>query len=630
MIKTGRNRASDCHSRKTSANENNEESTSKLYRSPRPSVSFSLQSIARMAGTIAHFVLLLLFLASSPSLAQRLPETAPTLATVQRRAFDFFWNETNRETGLTRDRARNQATPDSGGLPVASISATGYMLAALPIAVEHGWVTKSQAYERGRAALRCIHDTLPNVHGFYYHFLDARTGARVWNCELSSIDSALLALGALAAGEYWPHTEVQRLAGEIAGRMDWRWMRTNGGAMPEEPAPSMGWNPEKGFLASRWMGYNEAVLLYLLGLGTPGSAALPRDSWDRRTFPTVTEEGYPVFGGPSPLFMAQMGPGYFDLRGLRDRQGRDWWTAWKNAHLADQAYCARHPLNKTYAAGYWAINASDQPDGYGADSPQDGRNTGTVSPTAMVAAIVFTPERSRKSLADLWTLRERIWGRYGFCDAFNLGRNWFDTDVIGIDLGMMLLLTENARSGLIWRLIKRSSFARRGLEAAGFHQRPSPEPPSVRFTLSRSHPLTRSRRSARAARDAGTIREPIHHPAPSITVWNSHKSWKQTVRRSRSSQHVHHSHLVPTRRQSSRSFSMRTTPSFPPERPSAGTPESTNGRQASQYLASRLSPFSSRSSSSGSYAITGTARSSGALNSPCLRRSTLSSYWLPR
>jgi hypothetical protein len=234
-------------------------------------------------------------------------------------------------------------------------------------------------------------------------------------------------------------------------------------------APSMGWDPKKGFIQSRWKGYNESALLYLLALGAPGAKALPAASWDAWKFAFVSEEGYKVFGGPSPLFMAQMTPGYFDLRGLCDRQGRDWWTAWKNAHFADQAYCARKLDDRTYAAGFWAINASDQPDGYGAYSPSDGHNTGTVSPTGMLAGIVFTPEESKKSLAALWTLHARIWGRYGYCDAFNLDKNWYDSDVLGIDLGMMLLMTENARSGLIWRLMARSAFTRRGLTAAGFH-----------------------------------------------------------------------------------------------------------------------------------------------------------------
>lgn len=400
---------------------------------------------------------------------------APTMEAVQRRAFNFFWRESHPATGLTKDREKNRDGADADQATVASIASTGYMLAALPIGVEHGWISRQDAYARALTTLRFVFEELPQVHGFYYHFVDWKTGERVWDCELSSIDTALLMLGALAAGEYWSGTPLRPLAESVAKRVDWRWMQSDNGARPAELAPSMGWFPDKGFIATRWKGYNEALLLYLLGLGTPGENGMTPAAWDAWTFPTVSHEGYEVFGGPAPIFFAQMAPGYFDLRGLRDRQGRDWWRTWRNAHLADQAYCARHPANKTYAGAFWGINASDQPDGYGAEWPADGHNRGTVSPTAMLAGVVFTPNRARKAMADLWKLRDKIWGRYGFSNAFNIELNWYGKDVIGIDLGMMLLQIENARSGLIWRLMGRSPFTKRGLAAAGFHRAPSPD-----------------------------------------------------------------------------------------------------------------------------------------------------------
>ncbi|HLJ53851.1 MAG TPA: glucoamylase family protein [Chthonomonadaceae bacterium] len=425
-----------------------------------------------MSAKTWHILLLGLLLFTRPVLAAEPPKSGELLTTVERRAFDYFWREADPATGLTKDRAPNREGADGAepkGPAVASIAATGYMLAAMPIGVEHHWITSKEGYDRCLLTLRFVDARLACVHGFYYHFLDASTGARVWSSELSSIDSALLALGGLTAGEYWPRTEVERLAGEIAGRMDWRWMRTNGGALPDESAPAMGWNPERGFLEARWRGYSEACFLYLLALGTPEPNGLPASSWDSWTFPTRRVEDFAVFGGPSPIFMAQMTPGYFDLRGLRDRQGRDWWTAWRSAHRADQAYCARATQSKTYAAGFWAINAFDRPDGYGADRPVDGANGGTVSPSGMIAGILFTPKRSEQALADMWALRDIIWGRYGFCDAFNLDRDWYDPDVIGIDLGMLLLNVENSRTGLVWRLVRRSPIARRGIAAAGFH-----------------------------------------------------------------------------------------------------------------------------------------------------------------
>src|SRR5207253_6942909 len=179
--------------------------------------------------------------------------------------------------------------------------------------------------------------------------------------------------------------------------------------------------------------------------------------------------GYPVFGGPAPLFWAQMAPGYYDLRGLRDRQGNDWWRNYRNAHLANHAYCARNPeKRKTYSGLIWGITACDQPDGYGADLPAAGKSRGTVAPTAAIGGIFIVPDLATASLRALWERhRDRLWGRYGFADAFNLDANWYDPDVIGIDLGMMLLAIENHRTGLIWRLMASHPAVKKGLAAAG-------------------------------------------------------------------------------------------------------------------------------------------------------------------
>lgn len=424
-------------------------------------IGFILLSLGRICG-----------FASIPALAgaPAVPHDAPLSGLIAHRAFAFFWHESNPETGLTKDRAQNIGPP--GTETVASTAATGYALAALPIAVERHWVSREAAYQRALRTLRFVHDRLPHDHGFYYHFVDGRTGARVWRCELSSIDSALLVLGALADGQYWPHTQVARLADALYARMDFRWMQTDGGQAPQMQTLSMGWTPETGWLAARWDGYSEAFFLYLLALGSPTHPIDPH-SWDSWGVKDARVEGYPVFGGPTPLFMAQMGSGYIDLRGLRDGQGRDWWTNFRNAHLANHAYCARNPeRRKTYSNTIWGITACDQPPpvGYGAQAPADGRNDGTVAPTAALGAVVFAPGLARASMRAFYTqYRGKIWGRYGFSNAFNVDRDWYDTDVIGIDLGMMLVAVENARTGLIWKLMRRAPGVKRGLAQAGFH-----------------------------------------------------------------------------------------------------------------------------------------------------------------
>ena len=407
-----------------------------------------------------------------PRIALAAPTPPPTFDTVQHRAFDFFWQESDPKTGLTKDRARN-LSGKMDRYTIASIAATGYALAALPIGVAHHWVSRKSAYARALTTLRFVHDKMENHHGFYYHFVDKTTGARVWQCELSSIDTALLLMGARVAGDYWPGTEVQRLADSLTDRTDWPWMQTDGDAEPTETAPSMGWKPDTGFLTARWQGYNEAFYLYLLALGSRRHP-LPNAAWNNWHIEITSVEGYPVFGGAEPLFMAQMAPGFLDVRGQHDRQGRDWWQAWHNAHLADQAYCRRNPESRqTHAEGFWGISANDQPPpvGYGANAPIKGRDDGTVSPTAMLAAVLFTPHLSKTALNQLWQAHgSQLWGRYGFSNAFNVDKNWYDTDVIGIDLGMMLLATENTRTRLIWHLLDNDPVLTRGLRAAGFHQ----------------------------------------------------------------------------------------------------------------------------------------------------------------
>jgi len=411
---------------------------------------------------------------AASALSAPLPSPAPlppppSFETVQHKAFDFFWNESDPKTGLTKDRAVNV-----GGKPdiytVASTAATGYALAALPIGVSHGWVPKNAAYARALLTLQFVHDKLETNHGFYYHFLDKTTGARVWKSELSSIDTGLLLLGARTAGDSWPGTEVQRLADDLTRRADWRWMQASGQAAPLKTL-SMGWKPESGWIDSRWQGYSEASYLYWLALGTQPSG-LGADAWDAWEIAPATLEGQAVFGGAEPLFMAQMAAGYIDVKGKRDRQGRDWWTAWNNAHLADIAYCARNPENrKTYAEGFWGITASDQPSGYGANEPAAGHDDGTVAPTAMLSGVMFVPTQSQAALENLWTRhRDKIWGRYGFSNAFNVDKDWYDTDVIGIDLGMMLLAIENARTGRVWGLLRPDPVVARGLRKAGFSE----------------------------------------------------------------------------------------------------------------------------------------------------------------
>lgn len=404
----------------------------------------------------------------------------PLLDELQHRAFRFFWEKADLNTGLVNDRAKNSGTDD---YTVASIASTGYALASLPIAVERKWVSRQDAYNRALLTLRYVNTRLPNTHGWYFHFIDKHTGARVWNCELSSIDTALLLMGTLTAGQYWPNTEVQRTANAIYDRVDWQWMLTNGGAQPKKLTLAMGWKPESGFLTNNWDRYDELMYLYLLGLGA--KKPLPNASWEAWSRPVIQYAGLDTLVG-GPIFMHEMPQGYYNFHNQRDRGGWDYNVSSTHAVLINHQFCQdRANKRKTYAAGFWGLNAGDYPDGYTAfgapEGPNDPKEDGTVSPTGAIASILFAPDLAQ-SQADLLYAKEgdKIWGRYGFSNTFNLDRKWYDPDVIGIDLGMMILNVENFRTGQIWKLIASHPATPAAWQRAGLHATAESEPRPLR------------------------------------------------------------------------------------------------------------------------------------------------------
>lgn len=394
-------------------------------------------------------------------------DTQQLLNETQKRAWQFFWQESHPETGLTKDRANNFAPDD---YIAASIASTGYALAANVVAVQRRWIERKQAEQRTIKTLRFVLNEMEHFHGWLYHFVDWRNGRRVWNCEVSTIDTALFLAGALLAGEFYKG-EVARLADRFYRRLDFEVMRTDGGAKPDEMMLSHGWKPENGFLGSRWHSYCEHIILYILALGAPHQHTPERmwDAWDR---PTASYKGKYEHLAGGPLFMHQMSHHYIDLRNRRDRLGWDYWVSSVNATLANRQFCTDNKDKfKTFDDDVWGLTASDGPDGYRGyaaivmwDKPD-----GTVAPTAPIGSVIFTPSESLRAMQTMYNrYRSRIWGRYGFSNAFNVDRDWWDKDVIGIDLGMALLAIEDHRTGGIWRLLMRRPEVQRGLQRAGF------------------------------------------------------------------------------------------------------------------------------------------------------------------
>lgn len=444
---------------------------------------------------------------ASPAAAGRSAADQALLDDLERRTFLFFWELADPRTRLIPDR---WPTPS-----FSSVAAVGFGLNAYAIGAERGYVTRAAAAERTLATLTSLL-SLPQGpqptgvagdRGFFYHFLVMDTGMRFETVELSTIDTTLLLAGVLASGRYFDRdTPAERAIRERADalyrRADWAHFQE---LPPHPPRVSMGWRPEDGFIDYDWRGYNEAILLYVLALGSP-THPVTADAFDAytSTYTWGTFEGQEHLAF-DPLFGHEYSHAWIDFRGIRDRflgaKGIDYFENSRRATLAQRAYAMRNPGGFAgYGPNVWGLSACDGPfDGtmtvagkvvefhtYAARGAALTRvsDDGTLAPHAVGAALPFAPE---VVLPALRTMKERwgehLYGRYGFVDAFNptlsaprpvqMGRivpgvGWFDGDYLGIDQGVLLAMLENERSGLLWRLMRDEPAVRRGLERAGF------------------------------------------------------------------------------------------------------------------------------------------------------------------
>ena len=394
-------------------------------------------------------------------------EAEVLLTSLQRHAFEYFWYEAHPKTGLVKDRAGNICGDE---YQVASIAATGFGLAALAIGAEHQWISKDRARDRAILTLRFVRDKLAQKEGWFYHFVDWKTGDRVWNCEISSIDTGLFIAGALLAGEYFGG-EVQGLAEEHYRRVDFQWMLTNGGSRPDEKFLCHGWKPESGFLQSRWDNYSEHLFLNLLAIGSP-IHPIPPSCWGAWVRNKGDYRGMTNFVC-GPLFTHQYSQAFIDFRGRRDDTGHNYFESAVAATKINRQFCIDQAKQfKAYGSNVWGLSACDCPDGgyraYGAP-PGEAVHDGTIAPWATVASVAFVPDLARDAVSEMRRRFPDIWGRYGFSDGFNLDKNWVARDVIGIDLGTAILLIENHQTGMPWRLLMKNPSIQTAMQRAGIN-----------------------------------------------------------------------------------------------------------------------------------------------------------------
>ena len=382
------------------------------------------------------------------------------LAVVERATFQYFWEQTNPKTGLVKDRC-NTRINDTG--IVASIAATGFGLTALCIGDKRAYISRTAALERVLVTLRALWGKLPNHRGFFYHWADSNTGERVWDSEVSSVDTTILLCGVLTCRQYFRDVEVQALADDIFNRVEWTWLSEDTALLPH------GWTPEVGFLPYRWDNYSELMMMYLLGLGSD-SYPLRDDTWTAWKRLKFEYAGQRYIGSFAPLFVHQYSQAWFDFRGKRDKYA-DYFQNSIVATDVHRRFCLELARQfPTYSDDLWGITASDSANGYviWGGPPSLGPIDGTVVPSASAGSLPFLPQPVLRVLRTIKDRYPSAWTKYGFVDAFNPLKNWYDSDVIGIDAGITLLMAENVRSGFVWDVFMKSPEARRGMERAGF------------------------------------------------------------------------------------------------------------------------------------------------------------------
>lgn len=413
------------------------------------------------------------------------------LETFQRNALDYFLHQADPATGLVADR-------DRSGFP-ASIAATGMGLAAYVVAAERGWISREEACGRTLTTLRFLWNAHQGSErdasghmGFFYHFLDRETGRRAWDSELSTMDTALLMAGVIVSRCYFDlhsqdEREIRALADGLYLRVDWRWA-LNGGRLI-----CHGWKPRRGFLPYHWLGYDEALILYVLALGSPTHPIDPEcySAWlSGYRWRTIYGQEF-LYAGP--LFIHQFSHLWIDFRGIRDAfmrdRGSDYFENSRRATLLQREYAVRNPRGfRGYTQNCWGLTASDGPgkqtrtiDGrrrsffsYRARGVPFGPDDGTFSPWAAFASLPFAPEIVMPTIRHFHAIERAGKTARAAIPSFNptfrtgKGEGWLSDDLVGINEGPIVIMFENHRSELVWRLLRKCHYIVDGLRSAGF------------------------------------------------------------------------------------------------------------------------------------------------------------------
>lgn len=391
-----------------------------------------------------------------------------------KRSYNFFIKESNHNKnskgfGLIKDKTilANE---------VASIASVGYGLAGLVIGVEHSWISYKKAYDIANRTLDTFINNVEGKNGFYYHFVNMENGKRVWNCEISIIDTAIFLCGAIVVGEYFKE-EVKKKAERLYKRVNWQWYRNK-----DNNYFYMGYKPEEGFWG-HWDGYAEQLMLYVFGVASPTYPIDKSMYYDfkrkKANYNNIKDIIYTYCG---TLFTYQFSHAWINFKDLEDKEKIDWFENSIKATEANRQYCIDNQDKfKTYHENSWGLTACLSPKGYiscGAKPCEVDltlENDGTVTPCGAIGSIVFTPEASIKAMEHYYKNVPKLWGKYGLKDAYNLEgtKPWFAKEYIGIDKGIGLVMLENYLNGTIWNYFMKNEYVQKGLKILEFSKKSS-------------------------------------------------------------------------------------------------------------------------------------------------------------
>ena len=382
-----------------------------------------------------------------------------------KKSYNFFIKEANLNEksngyGLIRDK-------DKYADNIASIASVGYGLAALVIGVKRKWISYKKAYKRASKTLNTFLNNVEGQNGFFYHFVNMDSGKREWMCEISIIDTAIFICGAICAGEFF-QGEVRQKAENLYKNINWEWYRNK-----DNNYFYMGYKPETGFWG-QWDMYAEQLMLYILGVASPTFPINKKMYYDfkreKADYEGIKDIIYTYCG---TLFTYQFSHSWIDFRNRKDINGVDWFENSVKATLANRAYCIQNRKKfKTFGKDSWGLTACVGPKGYSGGygsrpcfTDLEKQNDGTITPCGAAGSIVFTPELSMKALENFYNNFPKLWGKYGFKDAYNLENGeWYSDEVIGIDKGISMIMIENYLTQSIWKYFMKNEYIQKGLD----------------------------------------------------------------------------------------------------------------------------------------------------------------------